>query len=42
MRFYEVRFMEFGGWPSWQVLTLILCISTAIGCGVVVSKKKKK
>ena len=33
--------MEFGGWSSWQVITLIICISTAIGCGVVVSKKKK-
>lgn len=34
--------MEFGGWSSWQVLTLILCIFTAIGCSVVVSNKKKK
>ncbi len=34
--------MEFGGWSSWQVVTLIICIATAIGCGVVVSKKNKK
>ena len=34
--------MEFGGWSSWQVITLIICISTAIGCSVVVSKKKRK
>lgn len=34
--------MEFGGWSLWQILTLILCIFTAIGCGVVVSRKKKK
>ncbi|VYU54938.1 Uncharacterised protein [Clostridium paraputrificum] len=33
--------MVFGGWSSWQVITLIICISTAIGYGVVVSKKKK-
>ena len=34
--------MEFDGWSSWQVITLIICIATAIGCGVVVSHKKKK
>ncbi len=34
--------MEFAGWSSWQVITLIIAISTAIGCGVGVSRKKKK
>ena len=34
--------MEFGGWSSWQVITLIICIYTAIGCGVAGRKKKKK
>lgn len=34
--------MDFGGWSSWQVITLIICITVAIGCGTVVSKTKKK
>ena len=34
--------MEFGGWSSWQVLTLILCIATAVICGVMFSIKNKK
>jgi hypothetical protein len=34
--------MDFGGWSSWQVITLIICISIAIDCGMVVSKRKKK
>jgi hypothetical protein len=34
--------MGFGGWPSWQVITLFICITVAIGSGMVVSTKKKK
>ena len=34
--------MDFGGWSSWQAITLIVCIAVAIGCGTVVSKRKKK
>lgn len=34
--------MEFGGWSSWQVITLIICITVAICSGTVVSKRKKK
>jgi hypothetical protein len=34
--------MNFGGRSSWQVITLIICISVAIGSSMVVSKKKKK
>lgn len=34
--------MNFGGWSSWQVITLIISISTAIGCSVVVIKNNKK
>jgi uncharacterized membrane protein len=30
--------MGFGGWSSWQVITLFICITVAIG----LSKKKKK
>ena len=33
--------MDFGGWSSWQVLTLILCIGTALVIGVKSSKGKK-
>lgn len=31
--------MGFGGWSSWQVITLTICIVTSIGCSLVVSKK---
>lgn len=34
--------MSFGGWSSWQVITLIICIAAAFGCFAVYSKKKKK
>lgn len=34
--------MEFGGWSSWQVLTLTICIATVVICGVIVSTKNKK
>jgi len=34
--------MEFGGWSSWQVITLIICVVVAIGYGTKVSKNKKK
>lgn len=33
--------MDFGGWSSWQVITLIICIAVAIGYGTVDSKRKK-
>ncbi len=33
--------MEFGGWSSWQVLALTICIATAIICGVIVGTKNK-
>ncbi|MDH5073139.1 hypothetical protein Cp4431_02120 [Clostridium perfringens] len=33
--------MEFGGWSSWQVLVLTICIATAIICGVIVGTKNK-
>ena len=32
--------MEFGGWSSWQVITLVICIGTAIGCASVTRKEK--
>lgn len=34
--------MEFGGWSSWQVLTLTICIVTVVICCVIVSIKNKK
>lgn len=34
--------MGFGGWSSWQLIILTICISTAVGCGVVVNMKSKK
>ena len=33
--------MEFGGWSSWQVLVLTICIATAIIFGVIVGTKNK-
>lgn len=34
--------MEFGGWSSWQVLTLIFCIATSLAIGISNLNKKKK
>lgn len=34
--------MGFGGWSSWQVITLIICFGVAIGFGAISSKRKKK
>ncbi|SCJ51496.1 Uncharacterised protein [uncultured Clostridium sp.] len=34
--------MEFGGWSSWQVFTLIFCIATALAIAISNSHKNKK
>ena len=33
--------MDFGGWSTWQVVTLIFCIAVAISYSTVVGKRKK-
>ena len=35
------KFMDFGGWSSWQVFTLIFCIVTALVIGIANRKNKK-
>lgn len=34
--------MSFGGWSSWQVLTLLICIGAVLAIGVKSSKNNKK
>lgn len=34
--------MDFGGWSSWQVFTLIFCIATALAIGRQSHKNKKQ
>lgn len=34
--------MDFGGWSSWQVFTLIFCIATALAIGSASRKNKKQ
>ncbi|GEM_PF-3928689 len=34
--------MNFGGWSTGSVITLVICITIAIGCSVVTINKKKK
>lgn len=34
--------MEFGGWSSWQVFTLIFCIVTALAIGISNRRKEKR
>ena len=36
------KFMEYGGWPSWQVFTLIFCIATALAIAISTRNKNKK